>query len=257
MIYLHIGTSKTGTTTIQRSLVSNRDLLYRQGFLYPEQTIYHWGHHNLYYEVSNNKLFKPEFGAFKELLEAIKEFKQERADGNVILSSETFCGALPHELEHIIEGLRTLDEVKIIVYYRRQDLYLRSFWSMYSGQGKIKMPFEQWALDCIDKNRYSLYYDRQVKKFERLVGEEQIKLLTYDDISRDVFFKVFLKTVGVVDLSQIENPVREYNHSARVYKIENQNIIDICKEKYHQSNLKLARKYLKREQLFSFKPVNA
>lgn len=252
MIYIHIGTSKTGTTSLQRALVDNRDLLLKKNILYPEETIQHWGHHNLYYELSQKKLFDTKYGTFDELLLKLMKYKDSPSK-SVIISSETFCGALPHELSHMITHLKEIDDVKIVVYYRRQDQYLRSFWSMYVSQGLIETRFEKWARSCIANNKYSLYYDRQVKKIEKLIGRENILLSAYDDIPKSDFFKYFLGVCGLEDMSGIEEPTVSYNKSKLpdIFN-ENQAIIDICKTEYAASNRILARRYLKREELFRF-----
>lgn len=46
--YLHIGTMKTGTSSIQDFLFVNRDILLKQGFLYPIsiKNICHLNDHN-------------------------------------------------------------------------------------------------------------------------------------------------------------------------------------------------------------------
>ena len=42
---LHIGTAKTGTTTIQTFLQTNRKKIYDQGILFPSTTDYYKGNH--------------------------------------------------------------------------------------------------------------------------------------------------------------------------------------------------------------------
>lgn len=219
--------------------------------------IHLWGHHNIYYEIAKNKNFNSKYGGLSKLIVEIKQFKEKCPDGDVIVSSETFCGALPGELEYILNEFRKVDKVNVIVYYRRQDKYLRSFWSMPIGSEhpttqNSEMPFEKWAMECIDKNRYSLYYNRQVKKFEKLIEAQNIKLVVYDDIPRNIFFQVFLRTIGLENFDGISLPKRNYNATLVKAESNNLKIMELCKNKFHDSNLLLARKYLCREYLFDY-----
>ena len=90
MIFIHVGKSKTGTTSIQLGLKRNRKRLLDLGYLYPKSGIEGFGHHNIFYDLSNSNHFEPEFGTFRDLVEEIKAFKLKWSNGHVILSSETF-----------------------------------------------------------------------------------------------------------------------------------------------------------------------
>jgi len=198
-------------------------------------------------------LYKPEFGSFEQLVKRIGEYKSECPDGHVILSSETFCGATPKVLNILKEALSTYDEISIIGYYRRQDRYLASFWKMYVSMGQMDKTFEDWATECITENRYSLFYDRQISKFERLFGDDNLTICVYDDIDKTSFFRFFMKQCGVEDFEGMKEPVIRHNqYDLRPLPMELRTIATLCEDKYSTSNAEVARKYLQRDLLFTF-----
>jgi hypothetical protein len=85
--YIHIGTHKTGTTSIQWALNRHREALERRGFLYPRAGVpaEHDGHHNIGWELYGGAAFRAEHGSTDDLLEEIRASERD-----VVLSSELF-----------------------------------------------------------------------------------------------------------------------------------------------------------------------
>jgi len=140
MIYIHIGKSKTGTTTIQLGLNSNREVLADMGYLYPKNCLVSDGHHNIYFEYAEDERFSKDYGTIKQLIAEVQSYKTSNPQGNIILSSETIETLVgiefwdpwnPGNLESFISQLSEIDEVTVIVLLRRQDKYYQSFWSMH------------------------------------------------------------------------------------------------------------------------------
>lgn len=132
--FLHVGTHKTGTTSIQEMLHTGQCRLLQHGFLYPTTGILpgHSGHHNIAWQVREDRRFKSEFGTVEDLWLEIAV-----SDKDVILSSEDFECSFDN-LEEFIAGLesRGRREVAIIIYLRDQlsyakSLYLELIWHDY------------------------------------------------------------------------------------------------------------------------------
>lgn len=132
--FLHIGTHKTGTTSIQEMMHGGRCKLLQNGFLYPITGILPGssGHHNISWQIRKDRRFSAEFGTVEDLLSEIAAF-----DKDVILSSEDFECSFDH-LEEFVAGLesRGRRKVAIIVYFRDQlsyakSLYLELMWHDY------------------------------------------------------------------------------------------------------------------------------
>lgn len=80
MIYLHIGTDKTGSTAIQKLLKWNTDILKELNILYPESGQMHYDHARLSIALDENK-----DDLWLKLHDEIINFT-----GDVILSHEGF-----------------------------------------------------------------------------------------------------------------------------------------------------------------------
>ena len=125
---MHIGTHKTGTTSIQAMLAGHRPDLARHGWLYPTAGIPGglFGHHNAAWELIHDHRFRPQHGTVADLLDEI-----DKSELDVILSSEYFeCAVHDHATFGIfIEVLRGRAlEVTIVVYLRNQVDYARSLY---------------------------------------------------------------------------------------------------------------------------------
>jgi hypothetical protein len=122
-IFLHCGLHKTGTTSLQRFLHSNRSLL---GYAYPETGLFSYGHHNLAWELADDQRFSTSYGNIADLLTEISRTNQE-----VILSSEDFEGCIANtpRFRKFANCLWALNfRPIIIVYLRSQDFYATSLY---------------------------------------------------------------------------------------------------------------------------------
>ena len=91
--FIHIGTHKTGTTSIQQLLSSSNSLLQNHGYFYPQSGRPDLpGQHNLAWEISGDRRFSPHHGTIDDLLKEV-----ECRSDDVILSSEDFECSLHHE----------------------------------------------------------------------------------------------------------------------------------------------------------------
>ena len=133
-LYLHIGTSKTGTTSIQHLCTENAEIFEKKGYSYPifpHKFKYtnimrnaHFLAHRAYNEDDSRNLLEEEQYFRQGMDFVLDSFK--KAD-NVILSDEgiwsvIFKGEKPELLNKIMkEASEHNYAVKVIVYLRRQD----------------------------------------------------------------------------------------------------------------------------------------
>lgn len=146
-IYLHIGTPKTGTTTLQKFLCDNREKLLEKEYLYPLSGMIStqnitglYSHHGLAKACVN--MYDPKSPAVKDsrsewkkswedLKKEIKMIKPQ----NVIISSEFFTGIKEFYNPDMISLTRKIleeYETKIVIYVRKQDYFFRSLYSEYA-----------------------------------------------------------------------------------------------------------------------------
>ena len=158
-LYLHIGTAKTGTSSLQSFLHANRNALSSAGFLVPRSLGFpnHIGLAVASHRHFHNNGLCHSLGIHseEEWLEFTKsewsKFHEEvgsRTEKNVILSSEVFYGSMISRediacFKNKLES-QTWDEVKVVVYLREQAAFAAAHHSTdltYWGSLREKPPW--------------------------------------------------------------------------------------------------------------------
>lgn len=128
-VFIHAGLHKTGTTSLQSVLLNNRKNLSEQDFYYPLTGIpdQAHGHHNIAWQLSHDRRYRPEWGDLRALLKEI-----EQTDGHkIILSSEDFeCSLLrPQRLNKLLNDFKSRNyKVCLLIYLRNPLDYLTSLY---------------------------------------------------------------------------------------------------------------------------------
>ncbi len=184
-IYLHIGTEKTGTKSIQYFLSNSKKLLSKNNIYYPTgmdkcfvHKITHWP---LAAAVTNNNQFVAEEKLldYRELYAKLKEEINEVKEQKIILSAEPFSTNVTNveDIKKIKDSLSEYN-VKVIVYLRRQDHY---FVSLTSTKIKGGMYFENYDFKhheiFNDKDRYD--YNILLDKWATVFGKENMLVREY------------------------------------------------------------------------------
>ncbi len=123
-ICIHIGTHKTGTTSIQAFLASNRERLRLHGVYVPRAgtTDPRSGHHNLAWQLRGDPRYDPECGTLDDLLAELGAVDERHA----VISSEDFeyCVQYPEQLTGLEQMLRAAGwEPWYLVLFRDQPSY--------------------------------------------------------------------------------------------------------------------------------------
>lgn len=172
-LYLHIGTTKTATTSIQRFLEENKDVLQKYGYCFPDSLhVYPRANkrrnaHFLVAKVwdadgSRNQSKEKEY--FEEGLQQIRT-----AFGtydHVILTDESIWHALSYSKKSLLQELKKeADEqkyqIKVIVYLRRQDGLLISRWNQ-----EVKQNFNSVAVMTCEE--YLAASEKKEKRFTNM-----------------------------------------------------------------------------------------
>jgi len=206
-LYLHIGMPKTATTALQRCLFENRtDLLARQHCLYPCHAMGWYQQVPIVKSIVRSVFPKAIFNESiadidtAEWLTSLGE--QQAASGcrKIIISSE-FLWAAPAMQTHLkfhgdtdenftcIEGVvrktketfSAYDDVKIVVYLRRQDSWLESFFNQQIKIGAV-IPAE----DAVMEVKNYLLYAKNLKLWAKYFGQEQVLVRFYEAAAPDI-----------------------------------------------------------------------
>ena len=198
-LVLHIGTAKTGTTSIQKFLSDNAEELRRYGWYYPPFT-------KIWYQMERGwsplKL-KNGYVFRHSLLDRWDKERMLRLWGllrsyliryNVILSEEAIWG---HPAVDTVKTIRFIKKmypnIKIIVYLRRQDLYAEALWNQRVKRDAIRVgSMREYLKD--PRLKKTMDYYTILRGIEHLIGRENMvvhvfekECLAQGDLIQDFF----------------------------------------------------------------------
>ena len=194
-LYLHIGMHKTGTTAIQRFCAENRRALIKRGYCYPlifrkykDVGILQNGHFLIASEQNEEGKFKSPEGEKewrRRIAYIIRLFQRYP---NVILSDERISIAAKRQCPGVWMNLKEqLDRhkinIKVIIYLRRQDQYLFSFWAQRIKVHSLAASRLTWA-DVPTKflKQTELDYYAILERVSACFGKENIIVRIYDRV---------------------------------------------------------------------------
>ena len=212
-IYLHIGTHKTGTTTIQSILSANQEAILAQGYYYSKKCRIRItpGNHPLAWALLHgDRMLNEQTGEILDLSCAWSDFLEEipQAAENIIISSEYFCLFRDEQvltLKEILANFRVIP----ILYLRRQDKFLLS---LYSENVKSNGHFES-VHSFIQNQQEKVDYLGIIDRWSRAFGHENmvIGLYTLGEGNTDLIGD-FLSKIGIVmDRDELKIGDRRFN----------------------------------------------
>lgn len=193
-LYIHIGTGKTGTSAIQEFCANNCEILKSKGYgypIFPFQYGYTPKNHNGYFLRADNMEDKE--SGFWKCIDIIDNLFNECP--NVVLSDEGIWRASIKWHKQLFEITQQKGyNVKLIVYFRRQDEYLISRWKQFVKWGYFvdKHREQSTAGDFVDDGGTweSFYkkalddpkmdYGNYIIKLENIYGKDNIIVRRYD-----------------------------------------------------------------------------
>lgn len=234
-LYLHIGTPKTATSSIQKFLSLNREALMGHGYCFPPQLRKY-----PYISSGRNGHFLVEtiyfeYGARDHALE--KEILKEGMDqvagcmetyDNVVLSEENLWRNSSYSKKDIFPYLKQEAEkqgyqVKVIVYLRRQDQFMMSNWNQCVKQGKMAytISLEEYIKNMQEKHGLVLDYAAKLDQTAQIFGKENLIVRRFDPESwvRHSIYHDFMDCIGLelteefLLPAQMVNPGLTENHT--------------------------------------------
>lgn len=217
-LYLHIGTPKTASTTIQFFLGGNRDVLLKAGYDFPDikaEFPNDNGYMNIHQEESafaNGNAIWDAYGRtcyesgeeafndfcnhiFSDLVELVRDKHSKNRlnmklmieyldrlleKNNIIISSENLWTIDYGYLRMLREALG--DRIVVIVYLRRQDTYIESLWNEV-----IKLSVETRSIDDYIVGKITDIYDiagihyyTRLKEIISIVGRENVLINPFE-----------------------------------------------------------------------------
>lgn len=193
-VYIHIGTEKTGTTSIQSYLTQNRDKLRCQGILFPTVL------------GANNQLRLPAYAmdagkhdvvhaiVLSEERNGIDDFRKQLRirlsrelssfGGHTVVVSSEHCHSRLRSYDEIAR-LKSLfdgfsDQVKVVVYLRRQDRVALSLFSTAIKCGKTDIDNIFPKINA-KQLPYYFNYRQIILQYREVFGDEGVIVRIYED----------------------------------------------------------------------------
>ncbi|MBB1296287.1 hypothetical protein [Pseudoalteromonas sp. SR41-7] len=246
-VVLHIGTEKTGTTSIQHFMSQNRQALLAKGIVYPNlgsRKDAHFDLVNSVHPLDNGGRHMEFLGPVTQpvdfLWNKLEECINEHPNKTIVLSAEHFSSRLrEHALKYIRDFFEKLSITpQIIIYLRPQADYIESSYSteIKAGSPKVfKKVMEQYQSQSL---RYD--YEQLIDLWSSFFNKDSINIIPYEksSIGDDIRLN-FLSAIGVTDLSGLDlakaklnkkwsNPMLEFARlaNARMTHITGQQRLD-------------------------------
>jgi hypothetical protein len=193
-IYFHIGSGKTGTSTIQAFLNNNRKILFSDhSCLYPNT-----GARGKNYAQGD---CRNHVGFFKnndntEIIQGIRDFiafSREKKIKNIVFSWEGLFER-PRFARIIRDAIEGFDDIRpyILLYLRRQDHWLESAWKQWFAMKKEYADFDHFV------HTYEIRWKDFLTIWSDYFGIDQIIVQPYESVQlEEGLIENFLKKTGI------------------------------------------------------------
>lgn len=208
-LHVHIGLHKTGSTSLQSFMVANTELLADHGVAYPSAgRLGGPGHVNLFREVGNLQRFDPDQGTWADVLTLTRRRDVRR----VVVSSEDLSMLAPDRIPRLASITADVD-LQIVVYLRPQDQLIQSVYAQRCRDGRVTVPFEDFADSTKNERRYR--FADLLRLWADNVGLERIAVrpLEPGQLQGGSLLEDFLHVIGEADLMPLMQPVPRRNRS--------------------------------------------
>ena len=176
MIAIHIGASKAGSTTIQKFLGDNADVLRQIGVNYPIIGQNSRGYHvNLVYDLRSHRNFKEKYGTISQLIDHLKNDPLEKT----IISAEEFQRCKSSEVAALKEKLNEVDDnIQIILIIRDLVDLMPSTYSQSTKGGENVFDFDSFFAARVRRNGKGFMETAQV--WGEVFGWDRLRVRVLD-----------------------------------------------------------------------------
>jgi hypothetical protein len=191
--YLHIGTHKTGTSSIQRALALQPEKLAEAGWFFPVTG--QWDRDSGQHGLAARKSSTSQRALLDSLISEISAIPQ-----NIILSSEEFTCMLWHNpagFQEMVDRLsNTVDQITVVLYLRRQTDFLESNY-IERLKSRFCLDFSTYVRMRMhnDLAEFPLDYMKLVNRLTDIKGIN-IVVRAYNDLGQQSVLSDFLRVIG-------------------------------------------------------------
>lgn len=229
-VALHIGSTKTGTSSLQRYFAHQAGELLEEGVCYPTAGRRAPGllaHHNLCYEKQDGRVrtgvFRPEVGTWGEALAEIDDSSASLG----IVSSEAFMNCRPNQVGGFGNEMAGR-EARVIVYVRRQDRWMQSAWNQQARFGRCSLDF--WEFYAQVRRRARGDYHQMLVPWVDTFGDDHVHVRNFDSLRSEIVEDFFSAVKpGFVAPTPSEPPARVNTMAGAVHLVAVSRIVEACR----------------------------
>lgn len=203
-LFLHIGFGKTGTTSIQSFLNSERINLIDAGILYPEAGQINSGHH-LLASLGEHEILEKTVNEYRKIVDEIKASPCQK----IIISSENLCFMSEKYVAQIF-SLFSEFQTKIIFYVRPQSELIESTYLEWVKAGK---KYTRTLAEFFKLHSGGFNFIKRLDPWRRAFGEENIILRCYGENAQHIDSRY-----DILNVLQVPDKIMELvkNHNNKV-----------------------------------------
>lgn len=215
-LVIHIGLQKTGTTFLQSSLDANRAALAACGLVYPSPSTGldaegGTAHHFLAHALARRRLAHTPAADFDRLEAHVAALRAAcvgaGAGGTAVISSEDLS-LLNHGQIRRLRAFFPGDGVRIVVYLRRQDLWLEALY----GQ-MLKVGRHQKVEPFLARRRRRMDYAGLLAPWAKVFGDANLIVRVYEGFETGGLWADFCTAVGVPQAATLVSERTQVNVS--------------------------------------------
>ena len=200
-VFLHIGTHKTGSTSIQQFLARADRALAEQGVLYPESGrpntdwSNQYGQHKLYWSLVGKRGVEND-----QVWHDLRQEIERHSNSKVLLSAEGFENLVTQNIQRVLEYLAPYP-VYVIVYLRRPIRFLVSAYKQ-----RVKMGTYVNSFSCfVEEMTPRCDYLDLVSRWEQFDSVKSVDIKLFDKVKEDPGLEASLAHAVSIDFETVRS----------------------------------------------------
>jgi hypothetical protein len=210
-LFIHIGSHKTGTSSIQAHFEKNHTDFLNKGILYPQSCLGKIRYKSNPTAIAGHRGFssvltRPSSIEAENIIKGIKSEIDEKEIETVIISSETFFAPKfkPHPNSYQFLN-KFFDDIKIVCYLRNPASFLDSLYReklCWNGRNETRF-FPDYV---IQEGKYWVNYKAKLEDFGSVFGRDNLFVRSYDDLPSGDVISDFLNVCNIgFDQSMVQS----------------------------------------------------
>lgn len=243
-LVLHPGHSKCGSTTLQKAIIKNRNLLEGHGYIIPDPQLRTQGDPEFNPNGETPRPFfrhvmeKQDILSLQKKLESIK-VKYADKDVSVLISAENLVNQLSHSSGLKIHQTlyKYFEKHKVLYYIRRQDDFIMSAWQQWGYKnGLLLEEFVSKSLITRNPN-----YKLVSSAFSNIYGHKSVDVIPLESeyLNGSGLLSDFFGRLGISDNKFVKPSSDDDNRSLNPYICESLSKVSFLFKDIHDESIKV------------------